>query len=85
MTTNETVFFIRGGYILLVDLESWYNNGFVTSEDEFECLMGRKNEFVRLKTSSRIMDVDFHSVEATTRLLLMILVMESKTKISPRK
>ncbi|CAP21725.2 Protein CBG00286 [Caenorhabditis briggsae] len=77
MTTNETVFFIRGGYILLVDLESWYNNGFVTSEDEFECLMGRKNEFVRLKTSSRIMDVDFHSVEATTRLLLMILVMES--------
>ncbi|CAO4360127.1 unnamed protein product [Caenorhabditis nigoni] len=49
MTTNETVFFIRGSYILLVDLESWYDNGFVTLEDEVQMFDGKKKQVCTIK------------------------------------
>ncbi|CAO4360128.1 unnamed protein product [Caenorhabditis nigoni] len=49
MTTNETKFFIRGSYILLVDLESWYDNGFVTPEDEVQMFDGEEKQVCTIK------------------------------------
>ncbi|PIC52095.1 hypothetical protein B9Z55_000234 [Caenorhabditis nigoni] len=49
MTTNETVFFVRGSYILLVDLESWYDNAFVTPEDEVRMIDGKKKQVCTIK------------------------------------
>ncbi|CAL2030218.1 unnamed protein product [Caenorhabditis brenneri] len=42
MTTESTIFKVKDGYILLEDLESWYSNGIITSEDRIQIYENNK-------------------------------------------
>ncbi|EGT36615.1 hypothetical protein CAEBREN_29709, partial [Caenorhabditis brenneri] len=42
MTTESTIFKVKDGYILLEDLESWYSNGIITSEDRIQIFENNK-------------------------------------------
>ncbi|EGT47640.1 hypothetical protein CAEBREN_06216 [Caenorhabditis brenneri] len=42
MTTESTIFKVKDGYVLLEDLESWYSNGIITSEDRIQIYENNK-------------------------------------------
>ncbi|CAL2030239.1 unnamed protein product [Caenorhabditis brenneri] len=61
MTTKNTIFKLKEGYILLEDLESWYSNGLVTLEDHIQVYEdgGRRMGCYTIRNLIEIYGVEF--------------------------